>query len=468
MKKFYSFAILYLVFLLAISAQETPILAPPTNFQGANPPSTDFVVLTWDMPVDAISGATPEGLMGYNVYRDGEIIAELNYLETMYDDLDLLMISYVYHISAVYDLTGYGFPGETGESELEGPVEVTLCCMNVLPFNEYFLTGLFETNQWETDAENWHIAGQMGNAAPCAEFNSLPLQTNYTFSLASAWLTNVSPDTEVFLEYDLMLDDNLASGTEKLLVEVYNGTSWMVMSMDSATGDRDWVTHQLNISSAVESTYLKVRFTASGVSSANINSWQVDNIKVYNYCPGPLSIAASVPYPETSPCLILLEWDQPVNTQPAATQYNVYRNDLLIATSDQNTYTDDIGSVMEAEVCYTVTALYPECESQFSNMDCIVPAQISCNVSVKEIDLGDVAIYPNPASSYVSISVETNVNLMSVYDQSGRPIASRKIEPGNHTFTFDVRSLENGIYYLRFTNDLGVSLGQKLVISGRR
>ena len=69
-------------------------------------------------------GQTVPGLIGYNIYRDGTLLHYNNHPnQTAYNDEDLPTGTYNYLVSAIYDLTGYGFPGQFGESEPDGPVQ---------------------------------------------------------------------------------------------------------------------------------------------------------------------------------------------------------------------------------------------------------------------------------------------------------------------------------------------------------
>jgi hypothetical protein len=111
-----------------------------------------------------------------------------------YFDLNLDPGTYTYHITAVYDLTPYGFAGQTGESMIEGPISVDVIYGYELPFVENFTTGVFETNQWTTNGGNWSIAGQAGNPAPAAQFSYSPVQTDYAQSIESYWLIGPQRD----------------------------------------------------------------------------------------------------------------------------------------------------------------------------------------------------------------------------------------------------------------------------------
>ena len=74
-------------------------------------------------------GQVPDGLIGYNVYRDGMFIAFVSGPDTTwYYDLNLDPDNYEYAVTAKYDLTDYGFPGQFDESMIEGPETVSIMC----------------------------------------------------------------------------------------------------------------------------------------------------------------------------------------------------------------------------------------------------------------------------------------------------------------------------------------------------
>ena len=294
-------------------AQDTLDLVPPSNFQGESPAMTDYAHLTWEEPVDSITGTAPAGLLGYNIYRDGEVVGSVDVPALEYFDLNLELITYIYHISAVYDLTSYGFPGETGESALAGPVEVTLCCLPELPFIENFTTGMFETNQWTAEG-NWQIAGQMGNPAPSAEFDNGPLINNYSNSLTSYWISGTGfNDGDIFLDFDLKLNTTNQSGTEFLYVDVYNGEEWTNKATYDNSQAYDWTRPHLNLTAEAKGEQFKIRFRAEGENSGNIQGWYVDNIEVSRVCAVPFDLTASYPGGFHF-CEVLLEWVAPDTT----------------------------------------------------------------------------------------------------------------------------------------------------------
>ena len=220
----------------------------------------------------------------YNLYRDDVMVQEIPAEDLEYWDSGLNPAEYCYDITAVYDLTSFGFPGQFGESIKEGTA-----CANVhfgypLPFVEDWTAGVFELNQW-TAGQNWVMDGQNGNPLPCAKFKWDPLLEDYSSSLESYWLDatliQTSTPYKIWMDFDLKLDDRTASTMEKLAVEVWNGTSWIKVTEFTNNGDLDWTLQHINISNQAKGKVFKVRFTANGEDSGDIFYWYVDNIHIY-------------------------------------------------------------------------------------------------------------------------------------------------------------------------------------------
>jgi hypothetical protein len=100
-------------------------------------------------PITSGGGQMPDGLIGYNVYRDGAFIAFVSGADTTwYYDLNLDPDNYEYAVTAKYDLTDYGFPGQFDESMIEGPETVSIMCGRPLPFYEPWDQATFAYNDW--------------------------------------------------------------------------------------------------------------------------------------------------------------------------------------------------------------------------------------------------------------------------------------------------------------------------------
>ena len=259
------------------------------------------------------------GLIGYNLYRDNALTAYVEHPTTEYFDLNLDPGTYSYHVTAVYDLTPYGFAGQTGESMIEGPVEVSVVYGYDLPFMENWNTGLFETNQWTADGDNWRIAGQTGNPAPSVEFGYNPVQTDYALSLTSSWINGIGPDGgyidgKIYLDFDLKLEDVNATGEESLQIEVFNGSAWVTVATVTAEGDMPWEMKHVDITSQAKNKVFRVRFNAKGMNTLDIFNWQLDNIHIYRLCAPPTELTAEVNFPAVDE--VILNWVAPGGTGP--------------------------------------------------------------------------------------------------------------------------------------------------------
>ncbi|MEA3478229.1 MAG: T9SS type A sorting domain-containing protein, partial [Bacteroidota bacterium] len=244
----------------------------------------------------------PDNLIGYKVYRDQDWIASIQYNgedTSSYYDTGLDPYTFQYDVSALYNLAAYGFPGETGESMLEGPLLIQVQYGYPLPFEETWSSGNFELNEWDHSG-NWLISGHSGNPHPSAEFSWFPVLTNYkssltTYPLDGVNLSNPWIDGCIWLDFDLKLVDRNMSGTEKLGIEVGNDNGWFkIREFDNARGSFGWENLHTDISNYAAGEIFRIRFVAEGENSSDILSWSVDNIYVYRDCPPPSDLDLEV------------------------------------------------------------------------------------------------------------------------------------------------------------------------------
>ncbi|MGV8048801.1 MAG: carboxypeptidase regulatory-like domain-containing protein [Anaerolineaceae bacterium] len=270
-------------------------------------------------------GSVPSNLLGYNLYRDDMLAAYVEHPQTEYFDLNLAPATYSYHITAVYDLTPYGFAGQTGESMIEGPVDVTVSYGYELPFVENFNTGLFETNQWTVDGDNWRIAGQVGNPLPSAEFYFNPVTSDYTQSLTSYYMIGSGIiDGKIMLDFDLKHTLVNPTEEESLAVEVYNGSSWIQVVEYTNAESFDWETKSVDITNQAKGKVFRVRFTASGVATTDIFNWLVDNVHIYRVCAEPINLTAGVNFPYLEQ--VVLNWEAPSGSGPGPSGWLLWDN----------------------------------------------------------------------------------------------------------------------------------------------
>ncbi|MFC2107437.1 T9SS type A sorting domain-containing protein [Bacteroidota bacterium] len=266
-------------------------------------------------------GSVPDNLLGYNVYRDMGTIAYVPYNDedtSHYYDLDLDPATYQYDVSALYDLTPYGFPGDTGESPLEGPIYITVQFGHPLPFNEMWNSGSFDVNFWQHEG-NWRINGQIGDPEPSAEFTWDPITAPYRQALTSYPIDGVNivdpfVDGQIWFDYTVRLDDRNTTGDEFLKVEVGVDGNWeTIASYDNSAGSFDWTNYHHNISSLAFGEIFKIRFFAEGMNSNDLQAWFVDNIHVYRVCAGPRNLVAT-PAQTFDDCgEVYLNWNSPAS-----------------------------------------------------------------------------------------------------------------------------------------------------------
>jgi hypothetical protein len=262
-------------------------LWPPLNLTGTA--MGDSAHLQWEKPVYYADSSyhTPAGILGYNVFRDDSLlvfISGANVLSVYDTALD--PGSYNYRVSAVYDLTAYGHPGQQGSSVAAGPVNVQIHYGFPLPFYEPWDQGSFAYNSWTFPAGqgNWSISQNKGDPAPSAVFAGSPQQSGYNKILESPALdATLYSCASIWLDFDLKLEVNNATGTEALILDVYYNRTWHQKAEFLNTAGFDWTHSHIDIS-AVKQKGFKFRFRASGANSVNISNWYVDNISVYPIC----------------------------------------------------------------------------------------------------------------------------------------------------------------------------------------
>lgn len=99
--------------------------------------------------------------------------------------------------------------------------------------------------------------------------------------------------------------------------------------------------------------------------------------------------------------------------------------------------------------------------------DCIITAYFSQNVGIDDVEGSDFLIYPNPATTTVTIelneSMDANTSLQ-VLDQQGRCVFIQAIKQSdNQTITIDVSRWAAGTYFVRIVNDSG-AIVKKLIL----
>ncbi len=181
-----------------------------------------------------------------------------------------------------------------------------------LPFLEQWNDGTFETNGWLTDGPNWSINWQEGQPQPSVQFTWDPIQADYQLALESIpLLADSLTEGSIYLDFILKLDNYLATGTEQMLVQVWNWDTqvWNTVSTYSnEDGSFGWLPEHINITDQAMEKVFKIRFLSIGENSLNIVGWYVDNIHVYRDCKKPRELEAWGSWQYQG---VVLEWEPP-------------------------------------------------------------------------------------------------------------------------------------------------------------
>lgn len=290
---------------------------PPSNFDTYFN-WNDYIVLFWDSPDSGkkSSDLMQADLIGYKLYRNNTLIAELDTSQRWFMDPFLWPDDFLYSIVAKYDASATDCADNEGFAySIRSYADVYIGGGPSMPFIEDWTTGQFDINQWTVDA-NWIIDGAVGNNAPSAKFKSEPVLTNYSKSLTSFYINARTIQTEtpydLYFDFDLKLDDNLMNGLEKMDIDILLEADTIPLYSFQNSGDIDWTHLHLNISDIAKGTVFRVRFTANGQNSANINGWWIDNLHIfgiYYLYPAAGLTAWRQGDPEND---IMLNWKKPV------------------------------------------------------------------------------------------------------------------------------------------------------------
>ncbi len=139
-----------------------------------------------------------------------------------------------------------------------------------------------------------------------------------------------------------------------------------------------------------------------------------------------------------------LYWDPPTSKNELL-GYNVYCFDEQVneeLVTDTHYFHSCENSM---EMCYHVTAVYDECESEPSNEACSFPWGIS--------DLEEFAeIFPNPAWNKIKIQSEINILGIRIYHQTGQlSFESKKMN--STEYTIDVQNINLGVYFIEIETE---------------
>jgi hypothetical protein len=455
------FLVFICIFACNASAQTTlPIdslacdsFPPPRNLDGFT--FDNVIQLWWEVPLLAtkktntsnVYAIVPENLLGYNVFRDGEL---LDYIAFDGSDTtfywDILIPEpglFCYTISALYGLDSCGFPGDTAESSLEGPICFSCGITFILPFVEEWNTGSFDPNLWTADSL-WEVSGQYGNPLPSAQFTDSSNTTNYNRKIVSYYIDcNNHPGTwdpytdgDFFLEFDIKLDDLSHSGNEFMDVQLKVDGIWhSIFEFSNMQGSFDWQNEKFNVTEQAKGEMIQLVFAAHGLNSSDIGYWFIDNIRLYRQCNPPRELQWLV-------IDEVMAWRPPIPHTATKDQktkelqgYKLYYSDGQYHYLD---FTTDTFYVLDQSYdSYYVTAEYEDCGP--------VSNELFGYVDINEIQaLPEINIYPNPVDELLTIASTAPISQIRILDINGRVLANKS--PYNKKIQLSTASIPNGIY----------------------
>lgn len=251
-------------------------------------------------------------LQGYMVYRNTLPLTSNPIQDLSYTDFAVPPGYHNYQVQAVY------YTGSVWSNIWS--TDITTIDPYDLPFSETWDTGLFIAQNWTTSAVNWIIPSFDGDPAPCAAFGWSPTLTNYTEYLTSHAFNGVG-HTNVSLSFQMSLNNYSMNAQNWLALEVWNGSTWNTLatwsSFENAGDGWEFRYYSYDISPYAANQLFKIRFTAYGENSYEINYWYIDNINVYSM---PSAVAAPVATITEMHPVVLVNW----NAVPGATWYAIY------------------------------------------------------------------------------------------------------------------------------------------------
>jgi hypothetical protein len=406
----------------------------------------------------------PDNLLGYKLFKNDTLLDYILFNgedTTYYNDTGLEPLTYKYDVTAIYDLSPYGFPGDTGESIMEGPLIITVRCCHPLPFEELWTSGTFELNMWEHE-ERWEISGQSGNPEPSAEFKGSFTLNNYSSSLTSCYLdggnqANPWIDGHIWLDFDIKLDAINSSGNEKMVIKILTENSQdTIIQLCNDSGSFDWQHYHFNITQEAFTKIFRISFETTGIQSYYIQSWMIDNIYIYRSCPGPQNLD----YDEYSTNQYVLFWEPPQYNGYYLFEiiqgYNVYLDGTFLDfTQDTFYYWNPVNT---GDYIFEVSAIYEDCES-----DTLAgPITINVFVGIEEYNEDDLEIFPNPANELVKVSSDQQIKYILLHDLKGNIILNKEIN--DLEAIIPVSELNNGVYSIQVRLGNGSMVARKVVV----
>ena len=480
---------------------ESIYLQPPANLTDEYTYGTDEVLLMWNPPITGTN--VPDGLTYFSLYRDSVNIADIPYEGQGVDDWITYVDNgldpnpYEYYVSAVYDLDIFGYQGEFGESAWNGPDTVDVVWGNMIPFFEGWDNGTFSFQNWtfNENSENWAINSQQGEPEPSAEFTWDPLLENgYSSTLTSyPIIVDYLTEGDLFLSFDLQLENRNSTGDEKMLIEIYDGTTWHLAAEFSNSGKFSFTTNNINITEYTSGNAINIRFNATGQNSFDIISWFVDNINIYRECIPSTDLTGVFVWDNALQKFVAeVCWESPTISESLYLEgtneaqlvvkngsireiggFNIYRMeedatiyelyDIVDYVEGQNSYCYSDADVIwySGGYFYKVTTTY-ESSTDFCESAPALAYEIPTNdfVYVLYEDIEDLFtlttnIYPNPAKDMLTVTSNIPMKQLIIIDYVGQTVYSSGINQAT-SIEVNTNSFKTGAYLVKIYTEKGV------------
>ncbi len=138
-----------------------------------------------------------------------------------------------------------------------------------------------------------------------------------------------------------------------------------------------------------------------------------------------------------------------------------------ISANIVTTGTVNTAAIGTYELKYKVVDAWGNADSAIRTV--VVVDTINVGVNENEMNFAQLAVYPNPASSYITVSgnfVKTQPITITVVDLLGKVISTRTVRGTQFNETLSTESLNNGVYFCTISNASG-SKTLKFMVSGK-